>query len=658
MHKCKMTPYEGTEPYIFISYAHKDSEKVFPILDELADRGYRIWYDAGIAPGSEWPEYIAEHLNNSEVVMAFVSPNSIASSNCRREVTFALSKRKNFIGVIIEPTEMSLGMEMQLSAQQCVMKYNYSTDQEFYTKLCETPDLAPCKVEKKVAAPVAAPEKVPAAETPAPVVTPTRPVAESVPSPISDDDMRAVEKMEKLPEGAYEKKLKAQKRKKFLMIGGAAVGALVLLLIISAVVKSAGTIVLSNGTKIDPKLSSVYIREVTLTEDQLSKIGKMEKLTSITMKDCVVEGNLADMANIGAIKYLDLEGTTLNSYAFLSKAPKLIKLNLEGGNLNDTDAQALKSLGDLTDLNLIDNTSFTDVSAIPTAKLTSLKLDGTGITSLGNIGDCESLRILTFSFTKVSDLGSSFNALRMEELEMMGLENVKDLSIFSNLTQLTKLKVAGCQATNIAWIEQCKDSLTILDVSGLTLDNETIEAIGKCTKLHRLYVNAVPLANLDFVKGMADLQYLGANECGLSDVSGLSGLTKLVWVWLSSNNLSSVDLSKAEKLDELNLAHNKIKDLSNVKNVKNLAIYDNPVDYSTIPDSCDYGSLMADYDEALMDKNSMAAYDKYYILNTPANKQVDLEDLYVYIYKTVTAEQLEQWIWSTYSIYYINWPRE
>lgn len=145
MKRCKITPYEGTEPYIFISYAHKDSGLVFPVLEELDRRGYRIWYDDGIAPGSEWPENIAQHLNNCALTMAFVSPNSIASDNCRREVTFALSKKKAFLAVILEPTTMSLGMEMQLSAQQCVMKYSYDSEEKFLGKICSCPDLAPCR---------------------------------------------------------------------------------------------------------------------------------------------------------------------------------------------------------------------------------------------------------------------------------------------------------------------------------------------------------------------------------------------------------------------------------------------------------------------------------------------------------------------------------
>ena len=43
--------YEGQAPYIFISYAHKDTDRVFEIVSELARQNCRFWYDEGIAPG-------------------------------------------------------------------------------------------------------------------------------------------------------------------------------------------------------------------------------------------------------------------------------------------------------------------------------------------------------------------------------------------------------------------------------------------------------------------------------------------------------------------------------------------------------------------------------------------------------------------------------
>lgn len=148
MNRCHVKPYEGDEKYIFLSYCHKDKAYVFPIVEQLARDGYRIWYDEGIDPGSEWPEIIASHLNGCEVCIAFITENSLNSHNCRREINFALLKKKSFISVILEEVEMSLGMEMQLSATQSIYKYKLSHDQDFFKKLYDAQFLRTCLGEK------------------------------------------------------------------------------------------------------------------------------------------------------------------------------------------------------------------------------------------------------------------------------------------------------------------------------------------------------------------------------------------------------------------------------------------------------------------------------------------------------------------------------
>lgn len=54
--------YNEQEPYIFISYAHKDEKWVLPLIDGLRQRGFRVWYDIGIEAGTEWPAIIESHL--------------------------------------------------------------------------------------------------------------------------------------------------------------------------------------------------------------------------------------------------------------------------------------------------------------------------------------------------------------------------------------------------------------------------------------------------------------------------------------------------------------------------------------------------------------------------------------------------------------------
>jgi hypothetical protein len=94
--------YEGSEPYLFVSYSHKDSELVLPVIWKLYERKIRVWYDEGIALGSEWPHNIETHLMGASAVMVFVSENSLTSKNCENEVTVAEREDKKIIAINLD----------------------------------------------------------------------------------------------------------------------------------------------------------------------------------------------------------------------------------------------------------------------------------------------------------------------------------------------------------------------------------------------------------------------------------------------------------------------------------------------------------------------------------------------------------------------------
>ena len=93
----RMPAYEGKGNFIFVSYSHKDSGTVYPFITDLFEKKYRVWYDEGIAPGSEWPYNIEVHLKSCSTVLAFVSENSLASRNCDNEAVNALDNKKKII---------------------------------------------------------------------------------------------------------------------------------------------------------------------------------------------------------------------------------------------------------------------------------------------------------------------------------------------------------------------------------------------------------------------------------------------------------------------------------------------------------------------------------------------------------------------------------
>ena len=146
--------YEGNAPFIFISYAHRDTSVVIPVVNALQQKGFLVWYDGGIEAGSEWPEYIAQHLKQSGCVLTFISENFVNSKNCRRELIYAQDLDKPLLNIYIDNVQLSDGMKMQLGLNQALWKSNFPTDEAFLTAVCEAKILQNCRAPEGEVPPV------------------------------------------------------------------------------------------------------------------------------------------------------------------------------------------------------------------------------------------------------------------------------------------------------------------------------------------------------------------------------------------------------------------------------------------------------------------------------------------------------------------------
>ena len=57
--------YSGTDPYVFVCYAHKDSDSVYSDLAELNQAGINLWFDEGITAGTSWRAEIASAIKGA-----------------------------------------------------------------------------------------------------------------------------------------------------------------------------------------------------------------------------------------------------------------------------------------------------------------------------------------------------------------------------------------------------------------------------------------------------------------------------------------------------------------------------------------------------------------------------------------------------------------
>lgn len=140
--------YSGDEKYIFISYSHKDLDTVLRIAEYLSKAGFRIWYDEGIAPGSEWDDMIASRIEKAYYFVAMMSKNYMDSDNCKDELSFARDLKKERLLIYLDEVNLTGGMKMRMNRIQSIFQYKYADENAFYEKLLTTKDIELCRAAK------------------------------------------------------------------------------------------------------------------------------------------------------------------------------------------------------------------------------------------------------------------------------------------------------------------------------------------------------------------------------------------------------------------------------------------------------------------------------------------------------------------------------
>ena len=128
--------YRGNEPYIFVSYAHADKDKVFAEIKRFNEAGFHVWYDEGISPGNEWTDEIADALERCCVFVVMITPVSAPRRNVLNEINFALDENKPFLAIHLEETELKGGLKLRIGSTQAILKYNM-TEEEYEYKYIE-----------------------------------------------------------------------------------------------------------------------------------------------------------------------------------------------------------------------------------------------------------------------------------------------------------------------------------------------------------------------------------------------------------------------------------------------------------------------------------------------------------------------------------------
>jgi predicted ATPase len=123
----------GTEqPYVFISYASADRERVLPLVDRLERAGIRTWIDRnGILGGTNYAREIVEALRGSAALLVMCTRASFASPNVRQEIALAWKHQRPYLPLLLEPINVPAELEYWLEGTQWIEAFDDGADQWF-----------------------------------------------------------------------------------------------------------------------------------------------------------------------------------------------------------------------------------------------------------------------------------------------------------------------------------------------------------------------------------------------------------------------------------------------------------------------------------------------------------------------------------------------
>lgn len=291
------------------------------------------------------------------------------------------------------------------------------------------------------------------------------------------------------------------------------------------------------GQRVDRTASSLVLKDVGLTDAELSRVAELYALTSLTLSGNRLE-DVSALSALGGLTTLDLSDNDIHDLTPLAELGGLRTLYLDNNPI--FDFSPLYGLNQLTMLSIRG-------IEITEAQLSELseKLPGCAIHSETAVAE---LREMTLG-------GVTFRE-NETELDLSG-KNLTDISVLSSCRQLRKLDLSG---------NQISDLRPLMDLPAL----------------ERLSIRDNQVSDLRPLMAMSSLRYIDAGANAITSAAALERLDGLKELHLDHNPLS--DLSGLASLDALEtldlegcgLVDGQLEALYGMKSLKLLTLKDNP----------------------------------------------------------------------------------
>ena len=379
------------------------------------------------------------------------------------------------------------------------------------------------------------------------------------------------------------------------------------------------------------------LESLSLANNRLSDISALTKLGGLSRLN--LSGNqirdLSPLAEMTGLRSLNLDDNPVTDLSPLYELRNLNMLSIRGLDIGEEElgalAEALPACAIHSEAAEAERGDITLGGATFSANVTELDLSGQGLRDLSALAVCQKLERLNLSGNEISDLSPLMNLRHLRVLDvsnndisdlrpLIGVETLSSLNAAQNevldtsavgaMTGLRELDLSGNPIGDFSGLARL-GGLSTLRLDGTGLDDEGLAILEQLKQLTKLSIEDNPgLSNeafgslesqlngcyilhselvytftIDGYPAKTDQTELNLSGRGISELKGLERLEYLESLDLSQNqisNLYSLEISASrDKLKSLNLAFNRISDISpllELKALDNLVLYGNPLE--------------------------------------------------------------------------------
>lgn len=598
---------------VFISYKSEEFQEADWVRQQLESGGISCWMAPNsITGGASYATEIPQAIRSCRVFVLILSRRAQLSQWVPKELDQAINCGKIIMPFMLENCPLEDDFSFYLSNVQRYPAYE-GREAAMQRMLREIRMLLGCDR----AEPPAEAKKEPA-KIPAPAVK--------------------EKKTAKVPKESADKK--SGKKKWMIPVG------VLLAAVLAIVLLRLGSSVTIAGTRYDAGITSLRLKEVQLTPEDLSTIAGLKKLGILTMEECAFTGEDLTGLTSATVWELGLPGCTLTEAQAesldLTGFPKLRSLDIsgiaawqqlpqlpEGVTQLDISRSGISSLEGVQRLSGLSrlaaaDTPVTDLTPLATCQqLERADISDTAVTDLTPLESCGKLQLLKADETPLTTLQGLETCI---ELRCISLKNAQltDISGLRNTTLLEDVQFSGNRLEDVSVLAGSKDTLERLYLDGLGM--ESLDWLRGAAALRYLSVNDNRLETLDFLEESPALEGLSAANNAISSAAPLEGMANLKELVLRDNPLSGApELHLSGSGPVVDLRHTNITGLTlaSEERIRLLDISHTAVtDIRTLTEAS-YHDLILSY-QAAMDWETLGACNTYQftVLDCPLDRQV------------------------------------